>query len=179
MVKLYYYLIFALFIMQYNLFGENFHMSKAKRDSVNNLLNRVERNLCNRYNMSCVGSGGAMMYEVEDLSLMFSINRPLDRNQIRRIVVDSAELFLRSINNDQSIKKFLRKYPFTIDDICLSILMNNYDGTSMYHPDLNSVGLVKGNIRYHTIENNDSWNYKQTIVESFDEAKQILEGQER
>ncbi len=154
-------------------------MSKEKDQVVNKVLNSVAKTLSRRHGMSCVGSGGAMMYQVEYLDLTFSMNRPLDKDEARNIIIDAVDEFLKAVNNDIKLRKFLEVYPYGPKNISVGIMLRNYDGTKLFHPQLGTVGFVNGNVLYLTDDKENSWKYKEEIEESYDEAKRILEEQKR
>ncbi len=177
MVRKFYFIFLMIFIVNCNLFSGKFYMSKQKEQIANCVLNEACSEISHKYGMSCIGSGGAMMYEIESLKLMFCIKKPLEKDEARKIIVDSANIFLKKINNNKDIAKYLIKWPLDLDNIVVSIIFFNVDGTTTYHPQLAAVSIVRGNIRYKTNDRENKWVYKETTEESFEEAKRILEEQ--
>jgi hypothetical protein len=179
MVRGIFYSFMILLISLNNLIAGGNTMSKEKDQVVNKVLNSVAKTLSRRHGMSCVGSGGAMMYQVEYLDLTFSMNRPLNKEEARSIIIDSVDEFINSVNKDVKLRRFLEVYPFCPKNISVGILLTNYDGTNLFHPQLTTVGFVNGNVLYITDDKENSWKHKEKIKESYDEAKRILEEQKR
>ncbi len=168
-----------LLVLHSPIFPGKFYMSKQKEQIANCVLNEACSEISHKYGMQCIGSGGAMMYEIESLNLMFCIKKPLEKDEARKIIVDSVNIFLNKINNNNYISKYLIKYPYDLDNVTLSILIYNLDGTRRYHPQLSAVSIVKGDVGYSTNDRENKWVYKETTEESFEEAKRILEEQKQ
>jgi len=107
MVRKFYFIFLMIFIVNCNLFSGKFYMSKQKEQIANCVLNEACSEISHKYGMSCIGSGGAMMYEIESLKLKFCIKKPLEKDEARKIIVDAADIFLKKIKVKS---KFLCKF---------------------------------------------------------------------
>ncbi len=74
-----------------------------------------------RCNIVCIGDGGRMPYDVEEVEVLFWADRKGTIEEARRIIVTSKRALLDKINAHEKIRPFLREYPFTIDRASTSI----------------------------------------------------------
>jgi hypothetical protein len=89
-------------------------------------INGVGKNLAIKYCMKQYGNGLAGMDKIWQLALEFErCGDPLTEEEARELIVNCVNDFLTAVNNNQQLKPLLRDYPFTANNIDLTIF--NYD----------------------------------------------------
>jgi hypothetical protein len=109
------------------------------------------------------------------MAMSFELDRPLTREEARRIIVDCADEYSSAVNNDDQIRPYLETYPFK--GIEIRIFTRNADGNNVYHPYISVVSFIKGMFKYCTDNPVDKYDYKTIHRESYEEAKEILKQQ--
>src|SRR5262245_48668587 len=71
--------------------------------------------------------GGAMMKNVKSVTLDLSDNKNVDIAEARKLYVETAEGLILKINDDVKIRPYLNQYPFTIENIEVSISFHEPD----------------------------------------------------
>jgi hypothetical protein len=62
--------------------------------------------------------------KIEWFEVAFQYDKMLDVPKARQLIVETTELFLLEINNDENVQKYLPHYPFTPKDIIIAIFPN-------------------------------------------------------
>lgn len=91
-------------------------------------INKKAKQLCKEDNLILLGSGGSMMDEITEISLMFETYRKVDIDEARRLCVRLVEELKDSVNNNESLKPYLKPYPFPSEGMKVSILFLDDDG---------------------------------------------------
>ena len=157
------------------------HPPKPKSEDVQ-LANRIMKNcaktLSERHQMLQCGQGGAMMYEIKDLFLAFTIYRPLSKEEARAILVDCAHQVISSVNQCPEIQKYLLPEGFTEKSAQIQIYIkpNKQDN---YYPDLGVCSYNFGKLAFSTYDDEKSYGYKTCDRETYQEAISQLEQTDR
>ncbi len=134
----------------------------------------VSERLARKYNMCIVGTIDGMMYNVNKLGVMFHIYRPLTLEEAREIYVDCVLEFLNEINNNEEIRPYLVNYPFTLQNVDISIASRTSIYTDYYDPFIYYVMNIKDKVYYVTKPPENKFDRKEHI-ETFDEALSIVQ----
>lgn len=62
--------------------------------------------------------------KIMDFKLSFQYGHVLDVPSARRLIVETISLFVEEINKNEAVRKYLYRYPFTSNDVIVSILPN-------------------------------------------------------
>lgn len=128
-----------------------------------------------QHQMRCVGSGGGFKDDKVRMSaLSFRIPRPINEQEARRLIVAITQEYLHIINKNKELRPALLHYPFTNNDVELSISSTFPNGSDVYHPNIGIVFSLNGKIYYSTNDPDDKFKYKLEEEESFDDALRIL-----
>ncbi len=165
-------LLFLLLILLSSCFENQHYKSKQYACKVRNNVINI---LTNRHEMeSTEFSGGGMFDCIQDLSLTFEIEGPKNKEELRRIMVDSLETFLNAINNDKQLRPYLITYPFSLKQIFLTIFVRGKEEYYIWHPEIRSVSILLNGITYITYDQK----YNRTeFVETYEEAKKIIQSE--
>lgn len=116
--------------------------------------------------------GGEMMNQINKIILTYEGQRMVGIDETRRLFVSNVKKLLTLINNDLAVRPYLHCYPFTIDDVNLSLSFYNKQIRYIQGEYISYVFCVKKNIHYC---NYDSKNKLQTIfIEPYEEALKIV-----
>lgn len=137
------------------------------------LIDKVGNKLASKYNMKLIGTGGGMIDCIKLMSLAFNINKPLNKNESRKIVLDCTAEFLREINSDQEIRSYLVKFPFPVENVEIGIYIYDENGRKLFDPNISVVSIDKGNISYLTNDKENKYRFKSEFVESYKEALKL------
>lgn len=95
------------------------------------------------------GYGGSFFDKhVNELDVNLTYSQEVNIEIARSLMINGVEQFLKSVNNNQSIRAYLVHYPFTYKDLIYS--MDFFSETGDFVPEhfVAYVSLVKGNIYY-------------------------------
>jgi hypothetical protein len=136
------------------------------------VVSAYSKDIKSRYNLQLDGSGGAMMEDIKEVSLMYHSYQTLKLEQARIMIVDCAENLLNRINSDLKIRPYLHNYPFTIKNIELTLGFYDHKGGFVKDEYIASVALLDGTIFYAQF--NSSKNIMEHIhSEPYSEALKI------
>lgn len=176
MKKLHIIFIFSFLILSSFLFNQR------KKPPYITIADKITANTINiiekKYPLTCIGEGGGMMKCVEMMSISFTCNRILEKNEARRLIVDAAEIYLNQINSNEQIRPYLKNYPFTIENIEIRIFISDAKGYDVYDPNIAVVSVIDKNVLYKTQEKDQKYGYKSRVFESYEEAKNIVKGKD-
>lgn len=130
-----------------------------------------------RHHLRFMGMGEGAVDGITSMSISFQrLGPPLDRATARALIVDCADQFLHTINQDPELKKFLNTHPFPREKT--SVLIFSYDekGYNVYDPAICIVGISNGIIEYDTKAPGpgQEGRYETKVRETYEEAVAIL-----
>jgi len=112
---------------------------------------------------------------VQLVGLSYRTVGPLSKNKIREIIVKSIEIILFEVNSDVYIRPFLAVYPFPLERIEFNLFLKAPDGGKIVYPHISVGGFIHNEITY-SYQDQEPWTpYKEETVESYEEAKRIVE----
>ena len=145
--------------------------------AVNDLLGRVAKSLVKRHPLRVIGTGVAMPEgDLRMLGLQFQIRGPLTKAELRAITIDCVRVFLSHVNADEKVRPSLNHYPFSIEDLGMSIFVMDLTGRAVEAPNIRVVNLLKGDLVYRILQNDedDMPVTKEEIIESYAEALEAM-----
>jgi len=134
----------------------NIETSESKRapyiEHVHEIIRVFAAEMKEKYGLRCCGSGGSMPYDVQEISVIFSIERKPTLKQARAIEVNAIERLVELVNNHKKIRPYLAEYPFTPERAIVCISFNNRDG--LWHTDgsVTRVSLIRDKIFFSQAE---------------------------
>jgi len=100
---------------------------------VDEIVNKFTIEMKDEYNMYCVGDGGCLAKNVENIDIMFEARYRATIDDARKIAVKGVQKLIGLINSHEKIRPFLNRYPFTEQDVSLSISF--CDSTEWWYTD--------------------------------------------
>ena len=115
-----------------------------------------------KYAMECNGSGGEFMNQVNAVQLHFNVKRDVTRSQARAMLIDCGNEYLKQVNSNQKIQKFLLNQPAEIENIKIDFMFKPENEDT----DLYSACLSHSKLKFFYPDHVE--------VESLEEAQKIL-----
>lgn len=136
------------------------------------VVNSTAKFLEKKYSMTFAGNGVGMdlQNKFDSCMISFQMYHPMTKDQCRATIIDCANHLLANINNNVMLRQYLANYPFTYNNIEVTILMS-YPDREIYHPEIGSVSINHDEgISYATEDPENRYRYKTRVVESYDDA---------
>lgn len=106
------------------------------------------RELEKTQHLALIGSGGGMIENVESISLTFTSRQKVNVDQGRAMLVEIVEPLLKRVNSCPELRPYLDHFPFTADDLDISVLFQTPSGDFINEPFLASLSVYKGKASY-------------------------------
>ncbi len=104
--------IFLAFVLiSMNIFAKS-NESESYSQLAQKLMNSFAGEIEKEYDLSCIGTGGGMPYDIEQLSLKFVSYKRTSIKEARELIVNITEKFLEEVNSNKEVRPFLREHPF-------------------------------------------------------------------
>lgn len=127
------------------------------------------------FGLECIGSGGCMPHDVEEISIKFAAYQRATVEQARELEVKITEKFVQMINAHEKIKPFLRETPFPSSRICVGISFSKPNNTPYTDGSVAYVSQINNKIYYRAENPNNPNVYKQIKNEPYEEALKIVQ----
>lgn len=131
-----------------------------------------------KYGLRLCGVGGGTNTEekIHDIMMSLELYTPLSKDECRKIIVEAAQILLSKVNSRPEIRPLLETHPFPLEKININIFLWKSNGEELYDPEIDTVGLILGNIEYCISDNpfsctdSDPFSYKEVMIEPYKEA---------
>ena len=118
---------------------DQYYSSKGEQ-LVNSILAETAKMIEKKYNIKPCGLGAAMPGgPIQELTLCFDTKSIHTKEQLRELLIISAQELLRQVNENNDIQGFLKVRPFTIKNIHIIIYNHDKDGREVYDPNISGV----------------------------------------
>jgi hypothetical protein len=165
-------LIFTGFAMKDK--QQGYYPSKGEQ-LVNDILAKTAKIIKDKYNLKPCGEGASMPGgPIQKLALCFDTKYPYTKEQLRELLIKSAEELLNQVNENKEIIQFLKERPFTIRNVEIIIYNSDKNGLEVFDPGISVARISQGNLIYRTTDVNDTFKYKNEFEESYEEALKAL-----
>jgi hypothetical protein len=152
----------------------NNQLSKGEQ-LANSILAKTAKIIKSKFDVKPSGEGAAMPGgPVQELSLCFNTKYPYNKEQLRELLIKSANELLNQVNANEEIQKFLRERPFTIKNIQIIIYNHDKEGREVYEPGISTAQISDGDLTYRTVGPSDIFKFKQQFEESYEAAQKSL-----
>ncbi|MFZ0565166.1 MAG: hypothetical protein WAM28_03175 [Chlamydiales bacterium] len=169
--------MFSIFGLSMNSCGFPHYTISPREKAVNKALARNAKILAKKYHMNPVGNTVAMPGgDIQYLELEFQIHGPLSKNEIRKVLINSAHDFLADLNSDSELCSYLKNHSFSLKEIGLGLFLTDFSGRGLKDPEIGIAKISKGKLEYYKCDSVDmSVNGMIETQESYKTAIQILE----
>jgi len=165
-------LLYFLIILTFSSCSSNSlsnYKPSEKEQLANEITNRVSLQLKNSFDLKPFGSGGQAMNDIEMLALSFIYNKEIDIEDARELLINSVDIFVKAINEDERIHPYLSNYPFEPKNIEISIYLRKLDNSDITPGKLLIASSNNGILEYD-IRDPKTDRLKSIYRESYEEA---------
>lgn len=134
----------------------------------------ISKEIERRHNLKLVGiseEGDKDKYSQIGLSL--ASNRLLDKDEGALVLMEIVDYALETFNSRSDFRPYMVEYPFTGDNIIVSIYIETYP-KEPYHPEIAVFTFLLGNIYYKTNSKDLPYKYFSKEKEPIEDAKKRL-----
>lgn len=122
-----------------------------------------------------VGSGGAMMDDIQKVNAHYVSYDRLTVEEARRLYVDVVEGYLSRYNQNEEIRPYLHNYPFTINNFKIMI---GFENENHQHMDKGFVALVSNRetkgVIYYASYDHETKKFNKIYEEPYETAREIV-----
>ncbi|MCE5319225.1 MAG: hypothetical protein LLG04_17910 [Parachlamydia sp.] len=112
--------------------------------------------------------------KIKKLTLYFVTQRKLEVEESRILYITVTQQMLNQINADEGLRFCLDHYPFTVDDLNISLAFEKETGRDVDPPYIAYVAMTRGIIRYVFYDASTDRFFKEQITEPYEEALRIV-----
>lgn len=127
--------------------------------------------------MKLFGIWGAFQNDIEGISLDFHLQKNVNIEEARKLLVGSVEELLHRINNDVGIRPFLHNYPFTNNNLWFSIGFKDKNNKFVLPPNIAMASLILGKISYGLEDLKEPLLFDEIHEETYEEALKIYQSE--
>lgn len=138
----------------------------------------IGQNLNRKYGLHFLGiseEGPDGKYKCIGLEL--SSNRILTKDQGRILLLNCAQDALRTFNSYPGFEKYMANVPFSNDNIIIKIYIQPPNNPDVAYPNIGIFSFFNSKLRYKTFSPGAGYHPYSTEMETFEEAKKIVEEQ--
>lgn len=141
------------------------------------ITNAFTRELAKRMNIIYYGGGGAMMHEIEEVTLSYEAPFSIELDNARILYVACVEELISRIEADKPIRPYFANYPLIANNIDLRLRFSLPKNKAFSKTDIIAVFQWQGTV-FFDIKNQNPKALDETILkESYKESKRIVEEQ--
>lgn len=118
--------------------------------------------------------GGAMMDDIQEVSLSFLSFDTLNVDQARVLYVNMMEEFLRRINSHEKIRPFLHNYPFEVSNFDLTIGFDDANRKILGDGHVAQMFISRNYTLYYEAYNPETEEFYTLHKEDYREARKIV-----
>ena len=167
------FLTFTGFIMPY----DDPYLSDAER-LVNKILDESAKVIETKYGIKACGEGAAMPGgNIKKFNLSFDTRTPYTKQHLRELLIASAHELLNAINTNEGIRPYLKKYPFTVDNVQIIIFNHEKNGREVVDPGISVADIDRDGLTYSGVDPDNHFRYKSEFRETYEEALKLVKGQ--
>jgi len=142
---------------------------------VDKITNRYKKEVAVPRGFIITGSGGAMMNDVERVTLWLTSFEAVNVEQARILYVELMEKYLQYINNCEKLRPYLHNFPFDIHNIELNLQFKDSQCHMRTGQDVTFVFMVRRNQLFYKTYNPKMDEFQLLHKETYEEAKRIVE----
>jgi hypothetical protein len=153
---------------------QEYHPSKGEQ-LVNSTLAKTAKIIKDKYNLKPCGEGASMPGgPIQELTLCFDTKYPHTKEQLRELLIKTAQELLGQVNQNKEIQEFIKEPPFTIKHIQIIIYNSDKNGREIYDPGISTAEISEGILTYQTVDAADTFKYKQEFAETYEEGLKAI-----
>lgn len=139
------------------------------RISLGNHLTEIAKYTHNKYDFTCIGTSIAFPEKnFKSAGLSFVTYKQITKQELYKILYDITIQLLAAVNSDVSLKPYMEKYPFDLENITITLYFQEKAGVRVFHPNLEVAKLSYGFYTFLSVDPEKKFHYKIEIDEKFD-----------
>ncbi len=116
------------FLLSFSIWAATVDSGEEYEKYVNEIVQEFRTEMARDYNLICIGGGGRMPYDVEEIKVEFHAQTQATLEEARELEIKVTQRFLDKINQHTKIRPFLREHPFKPFRAEVSITFVNEQG---------------------------------------------------
>lgn len=130
------------------------HETTEKEEEMNLLLTSFKQEMSTEYYLSCWSIGwpwtidGKTINDIEEISSKFTSFHPVTQEEARELIVLATEKLLKIINNNETLRPYLKEYPFPANRVKMRICFRNNRYGTFHEGSMEDVTLEGDEISY-------------------------------
>ena len=124
-------------------------------------------------NLFLIGIGGGMMDSIRLMAMKFQYLQEVDLITARQLVTNAAKDYLSAINSSEKIRPYLKNYPFTLENIEITIFFLTPDRNYLAFGEIECVDCTHGVVKYY-VRNETDIIGEPFLQETYEEALKSL-----
>jgi hypothetical protein len=151
-------------------------LGRSYVDMSNSIVGRYSKEAKKKYGFDVFATGGRMCESVECVFISYSSNQKLNVAQTRELFVEIEEELIRKYNENEEIRPYLDNFPFTSNNIELSLTFFDKSYEFMSDGFVAYAVIIKG-IIYYSTDSHDSTRGNPLVdlhEEPYEEALRIV-----
>jgi len=128
-------------------------------------------------NLMLSGYGGAMMDDIQEISLRFLSFSALNVDEARVLYVEMMEEFLCRINHHEEIRPYLHNFPFDVNNLDLTIGWINSDRRITKDGHMALMFIGNNHTIYYEAYDPNTEDFYTLCKESYEEARRTVQEQ--
>ncbi len=150
------------------------HYSSRDTELVNATLTKGAKIIQNKYGLESIGSGASMPGgPIRKLNLSFQVKGPLPKDALRKLLILSARELVTLVTDNQEMQQYLYEPPFTIKNVQLIIFNHDKRNYESCYPNVSVAQISKGEFTYRYTDPDNTFVYKLSEAETYEEALQL------
>lgn len=164
----FFYLIFSIF----NLFTSTPEYRISRGEELVNIVLVNSANVIERkYKIRACGSGVSMPEgPIRWLTICFDTEKTATKEELRKLLINSAQIVVDFITSNEEIQPFLKVRPFTMENVQIIIYNHNEKGYNVYDPGISTAQISDLMLTYRTTDAADTFKFKNKYIETYEEA---------
>lgn len=141
------------------------------------MLDKTLIELRTKYPLSIIGVGGSQQDKKEEtITVSFLLNRSLNKDECRELLVDVVEALLKNINQNEDLQPYLYDVPFTYKNLKIIVFLRHPDRSDINYPDISVFSLRNGKVGYDIDDPKIRYRFS-TDKEPYEKAQEIVKAQ--
>ena len=162
-----------IYIVSFLLISASPHATQKHIKLINRFNTKFAKELKKEKSLYLFGYGGRMMFDVEEVFMSYQATQCVSLEEARRLFIEISEKYLARINGNEQLRPFLHNYPFTIDNLELSLGFKDVEGKFQNQVSFIMYSKRSGNIVYNSY--NTETEMLDTIYEEpYEEAVRLV-----
>lgn len=142
--------IFKMLVASFFVLSSQLH---ATHSALTQLIDRFSQKMETQNKLNLTTSLELGGKKIEEVSLFYSSNNPLELNEAKALIAEMTQMFLEELNGNAFLKPELNPYPFTPNQIDITIFFRGANGKYAVMPKIAQISLEEGVVTFYKYEN--------------------------